>query len=91
MRYGAILAAALAATPALAQQDGEQQQQAPQTPGFPSTQACQAVSERVQLALSRADQALQDDQADGVAQWTGAAADYAAVYGTYCDGDQGQQ
>ena len=89
MKLGFTFAAALAATPALAQDDTGQQGQ--QQPGFPSEQACQAVSERVQLSLSRADQALQGDDAATVAQWSATAANYSSVYATFCGNGQASQ
>lgn len=67
--------AALAATPAIAQNQNAQ---------LPSDTACNAVMERVQLALAQADQALQSENSAEVETWSAIAANYAGVYASFC-------
>ena len=54
---------------------------------LPSGEACDAVRERVQLALGRADQGLQADNPAEVERWTAIAASYSAIYDTFCDAE----
>ncbi len=70
-----ILLAALAASPALAQNQGTQ---------LPSEAACNAVRERVQLALGQADRALQAENNENVELWSSIASNYAEVYAGFC-------
>ena len=71
-----VTIAALAASPALAQ--------VPQENQLPSETACNAVRERVQLALAQADRALQAENQDDIARWSAVAASYAEVYAAFC-------
>ena len=75
-----ILIAALAASPVLAQ---EQEQNA-ENAQLPSENACNAVRERVQLALGQADRALQAEKEEAIARWSGVAASYSEVYAAFC-------
>jgi hypothetical protein len=70
-----ILTLALAASPALAQQPGAQ---------LPDQAACNAVRERVQLALGQADRALQAENTEDVQHWSTVAANYSTVYAAFC-------
>ena len=82
-----ILSAALVALalPAAAQEEAAPQQSA----ALPSEAACNAVRERVQVALGRADRGLGADDAEQVSLWTAVAADYSAVYSAFCAGGAG--
>jgi hypothetical protein len=70
-----IFLSMLAAAPAFGQVTDRQ---------LPSETACQAVLERVQIALSQADAGLQSEDQDAVARWSGIAASYAQVYAAFC-------
>ena len=72
-----ILIATFCAAPAIAQNQSAQ---------LPSEAACNAVRERVQLALAQADRALQADNTDDVDRWSGIASNYAEVYASFCAG-----
>ena len=65
------------AAPAYAQNDGAQ---------LPSEAACNAVRERVQLALGQADRALQSENNQDVELWSGIASNYAEVFSSFCAG-----
>jgi hypothetical protein len=54
---------------------------------LPSPESCEAVKQRVQVALGRADQGLQAQDDAAVAMWSAIAADYARVYETFCAGE----
>ena len=73
-----MLMAALAAFPTLVQ--GQEAGQ------LPSEAACNAVRERVQLALAQADRARQEENHDEAQRWSGIAANYAQVYRSFCGG-----
>jgi hypothetical protein len=51
---------------------------------LPSEAACNAVLERVQLALAQADRALQAENNDDAALWSAIAASYSEVYAAFC-------
>ena len=46
---------------------------------LPSDEACNAVRERAQMALARADQALQAENPADVEHWTAIAANYSTI------------
>lgn len=62
---------------------------AAQTPNvlLPSETACNVLRERVQLALVRADQALQADNTDDAARWSAIGAHYATIFAAFCGND----
>ncbi len=51
---------------------------------LPSPEACDAVRQRVQVALGQADRALRDDDFEQASLWTGVAADYSVIFDTFC-------
>ena len=55
---------------------------------LPSQAACDAIRDRVQIALAGADRALQAEDVVELERWTSAAASYAAVYDTFCPADE---
>ena len=69
-----ILLVTVCAAPAFGQQGAE----------LPSEAACQALKERVQIALAQADRSLQGDDTEAVETWTSIAANYAETHATFC-------
>lgn len=69
-----ILLFTICAAPALGQQVAD----------LPSEAACQALKERVQIALAQADRGLQEDDVESVATWSSIAANYAETHASFC-------
>ncbi len=52
---------------------------------LPSEATCEALKERVQMALAQADRGLQEENAEAVATWSSIAANYAETHAAFCD------
>lgn len=79
MKRPALILALAAASPALGQNQPPVQ--------LPSETACNVLRERVQIALVRADQALQADDTDGIERWSAIGAHYATIFAAFCRDD----
>jgi hypothetical protein len=69
-----IFLVVIAASPALAQEEGR----------IPSEAACNAVRDRVQIALAQADRALQADNHADAERWSAIGANYATIHAAFC-------